>query len=271
MISLSNNPQNPGNDVKLDNNDSAFFNEVNNNITLYGQLPYNIPQKLIIDCIKDAAKYFYEWHPAMTKPAYYYVDFNKAFTNTLQTVEPTRSIKQRGIILPLSPKIAVVRKIYESKNSANYQDLIDETFINSGSNRLSSTVGIDKNMFFTEIATRMVEANMIENILGTTIAFKYNHFDNVLYLKTIPSSNSLMIECKAFVHIHNLYRNSYFKRLVVGYAKRQLKRLIGGHTFELPGGVTLNADEICNNLDDIETTENIIKSMSTVGDIIMER
>ena len=53
--------------------------------------------------------------------------------------------------------------------------------------------------------------------------------------------------------------------------KKELKRLIAGHTFNLPGGVTVSADEICNNLDDAENVENLIKSSSGVGDIIMKR
>lgn len=269
-ISLDNNNQNDGNDFALDAVDISFFNEINNDITIFGQLPYNIPKALIVNCIIDAAKYFFEWHPRVDRPAFYLVDVNHKFINELIEHDGP-SYKKGGVTLPMDPSISVVRKIHENKNTFGFQDMIDENYSNSTIGNRSSTTGINSNMFFTEIATKMVEINMINSILGTTIAFRFNQFDNTLYLKTLPKSETVLIECKAKVHIHNLYRNPYFKRLVLGYSKRHLKRLIGGHTFELPGGVTLNADEICNNLDDIETVEALIKASSSAGNLILER
>lgn len=274
MIELANNPQSNNNQVVLDAVDTEFFNRINNRITMYGQIPYNIPKMLIIDCIKSAARYFYELYPGVTKPTHYLVklsDFDSV-RSEISTGHADKTIQERSKFLKLSHRISVVRKIHEPKFGYNFHDMIDETYSNQG--HLSGDkrhTGIDNNLFFTEITSKMVEVNMINAIMGTTIAFKFNQQDKTLYLKSAPRFDNLLIECKANVHIHNLYNDPYFERLVLGYSKRELKRLIGGHTFELPGGVVLNADEICNNLEDIETVEEKIKMMSTMGDIIIKR
>lgn len=274
MITLDNNPQNSNNSVILDAVDTEFFNRINNGITLYGQLPYSIPRNLIIDCIKRAARYFYEWYPGVTKPTYYVASLSD-FINTkneITTGAVNKTITEKSRFLNLSHRISVVRKIHEPGYGYNFQDMVDETYSNQGlSSGDKRHTGIDNNLFFTELTTKMVEVNMIQAMMGTTIAFKFNQHDKTLYLKSAPKSDKVLIECKSNVHIHNLYNDSFFERLVMGYSKRELKRLIAGHTFELPGGVVLNADEICNNLEDIESVEEKIKLMSTMGDIIIKR
>jgi len=274
MITLINNPQNPNNNVNLDEKDLEFFNRINNNITLYGQLPYNIPQQLIIENIKSAARFFYEYHPMVTKPVFYVLTLDKFEDKQylISTGDSTKNINQFEKIIKLSPRIKVVRKIYDNDQGHNWDDLIDESYSNGPIGlTYGANGGIDSQLFYTEITTKMVEVQALTSMMTTTITFKYNQFDNTLYLRTKPKTDQILIECKATVHIHNLYNNPYFERLVLGYSKRDLKRLIAGHTFQLPGEVTINAEEICNNLEDIETVEQLIKSQSTAGDIILKR
>lgn len=273
-ITLNNNPQNHLNNIELDSYDIQFYNEISNEITLYGQIPYTIPKPAIISSIIDAARYFFEWHPRADKPAYFLVDTNKDFINGLVVNSQSNGNKlvQRGVWLPLNKNISVVQKVYEAGDVYNFSEVVDENFSNAGIGMgYSQNFGINTNLFFTEITTKMVELQMLKSILSTTITFKFNQHDGILYLKTLPKSSSILIECKAHIHIHNFYNNPYFKRMVLAKCKKKLKRLIAGHTFELPGGVTLNADDICDNLEDEERVEDIIKAQSTTGNIIHKR
>ena len=68
-----------------------------------------------------------------------------------------------------------------------------------------------------------------------------------------------------------LYEDNYFERYVIANVKRELKRIIGSHTIPLPGGATLNVDEICNNIEDAENIEEKIRAMNGTGDIISQR
>lgn len=45
--------------LELTNEDRKFIELVQNRITVYGQIPYTVPQKLIIDLIKESAMYFF--------------------------------------------------------------------------------------------------------------------------------------------------------------------------------------------------------------------
>jgi hypothetical protein len=58
---------------------------------------------------------------------------------------------------------------------------------------------------------------------------------------------------------------------VIANVKKELKRILGGHVFPLPGDVTISAEEICNNIEDAADVETIIKAGGGVGDIIVKR
>ncbi len=268
MIQLNNSNQNPLNNIKLDKHDAYFVNKINNEITLFGQIPYTVPQQIIVQSIIDAADYFYMWWVQATRKKFFICDVDKSFLNTYNLITTERKVS-----LPLSRNISVVNKIYEPESGANFTEMVADYASSSAEDFGYNTQahGINRNIHFQEIATKMVEINAINNIFGTTIAFNFNQEECVLYLKTLPKSNTILIDCDANIHVHSLYRNNYFKRLVVGYTKRHLKRVLGSHTFELPGGVTLNVEEICNNLEDIENVEEKIKISSTVGNIIVKR
>ena len=107
-------------------------------------------------------------------------------------------------------------------------------------------------------------------VFGTAVVFHYSNLTHKIRFAT-PVFSNLVLECIINIDVQNLYNDDLFIRHTIGRTKQELKRLIAGHVFELPGGTTLNAEEICNNLEDVENVENTIKAGSGIGDIIMSR
>ena len=52
----------------------------------------------------------------------------------------------------------------------------------------------------------------------------------------------------------------------------ELRRLLGGHTFQLPGEVQLNVDELCANCnEEVQEVKDILKGSTGIGDLILQR
>ena len=111
----------------------------------------------------------------------------------------------------------------------------------------------------------------IKQMFKNTVSFRFNMYTHELIFKKMPKVDTIILDCLVCNNISTLYQDNFFERHVIANVKKELKRIIGGHTIPLPGGATLNVDEICNNIDDIENIENLIKAMNGTGDILSTR
>jgi len=58
-------------ELQLVQADREFINSVSDQITVFGQIPYNVPEKLIISIIKQSARYFYRHYWKATQKTFY--------------------------------------------------------------------------------------------------------------------------------------------------------------------------------------------------------
>ena len=277
------NKSNSKNKLTLSNADREFVDLVNDRITLYGQIPYTVPEKLIVSMIKSSAKYFYKYYGSAWQTKYYYIK-SKDIVQYLDdnpddnflTVDAANHFI--NIQIPLSPRIRIVQEVTETnQNNAGTQGQSFTGFVNPSISEQSTfggdgAIGINNNLFIIETAVRMVETTVFNVIFKSKIGFDYNHNTAILVLKRKPSVGAnIVLTVQADIDIHNMYNDSFFERHVIASCKGELKRLLGGHTIELPGGATMNPDEICAGADDKDKIEELIKAGSGVGDIIMKR
>lgn len=260
--------QNTYNPYSVNKADMDFISLVNNKITGYGQIPYQVPRELIIDCIKSAAKLFYEYHPSTLHNRFYVID-----TRDIYPDKDGRWYQKPFII---DPKIMVIRKIFDVDNSFLSKDdfnIYETNNVLSGTHiNMNNTAGINNNMFMIENAVKMVELSALENMFKPTVAYDYNWHTNELYIKKSFSTHTkLVLDCFVCNNVETLYKNFLFEKYVIALTKRELKRILGAHTIQLAGNATLNVDEICNNLEDIENIEDKLRTMSGIGDIILTR
>jgi hypothetical protein len=129
---------------------------------------------------------------------------------------------------------------------------------------------INNNLFIVETAVKAVESRAFDNIFSSRLPYDFSPATHELILKRNPINN-IILDVYADNDISCLYNDTFFERHVLANTKKELKRLIAGHVFELPGGVTMSADEICNDIEDASKVEELIKAGGGVGDIILRR
>lgn len=267
MISLNSSNQN--NKLSLTPKDRDFVDLILNRITMYGEIPYSIPELLVVDLIKSSFKFFLQWSPAAVETSYYRIAnsdlIHYAGTDNFQM-----------LTVQIDPRIRTVWTIHQTNTSQGRYSYDDGdkfetgTIAGASANRPELT-GINNNLYLLESAVKMVEQKAYDNMFSSGLAFDYSYETNTLLLKAKPTGSSMVLKVSKAVHIHNLYANSFFERHVIAKAKFELKRKIGGHTVTLPGGATLNADEICAGMDDAEKVEDLVKAGSGMGDVILKR
>lgn len=267
---------NPNNDLtsnktfnpySINESDSLFINLIQNRITGYGQIPYTVPTNLIIDVIKSSAKYFYQWYPLALHHSFFAI-------KTSDVIKKTGYVDFTKSSVKLNKRIKVILKIHEAINYLGRADdfnAFDTQNVISGSALQTNGSGIDNNMFLIENAVKMVEISAIQQMFKTIVSFRFNMYTHELIFKKMPTANSVVLDCLVCNDITALYEDIFFERHVIANVKRELKRIIGTHTIPLPGGATLNVEELCNNIEDAENIEEKLRAMNGTGDIISQR
>lgn len=269
MIEINTSLPNASNKQSLSPADRDFVDLLNNRLTMFGQLSYNIPEKMYIECIKSSAKWFYKYAANAN-----YRKFLKIKTTDLLDIAGTLAFTTTGYkSVHLHPSIRVVKEIHRTNKNNQITSMEVINNVTQGMNTSyygQSLLGINNNLYITEAFCKMVEENVMDAIMGESIPFDYNPLTNDLYLFKNITTN-IMLETLCDIPLQNLYNDSLFERHVTGCCKRELKRLIAAHVIELPGNATVSAEEICNNLEDIEAVETAVKASSGMGDIIMRK
>lgn len=255
------------NPYEVNESDLLFITLIQNRINGYGQIPYNVPTNLIIDVIKSSAKYFYQWYPLSLHQSFYAIK-----VSDIINIQGYNDFNKKTI--KLNPRIKAIIKCYEaipyySKNDDfNIMDM--QSTIAGGYVAINGS-GINNNLFLIENAVKMVELSALKQMFKTTVSFRFNMYNHELIFKKMPKVDTIILDCLVCNDISTLYQDNFFERHVIANVKKELKRIIGGHTIPLPGGATLNVDEICNNIDDIENIETLIRAMNGTGDILSTR
>lgn len=274
MIEINGNPSTQSKGIKLLPVDSEFIERINNRLTLFGQLAYTIPEKMIIEVIKNSARFFYKWYPESKQRSYYYIlkkDIEQFYGNEFPDAKASGF---RGYAIRLHPKVSVVINCFECNSAYNVtsMDIIDNMVtIQRNTTYNNSLLGINNNLWIQEAAVKMVEYQAMESIFKADIPFDYNPLTKIFLINRTEIKNNLVIETESQIDIQYLYNDNLFERHVIANSKKELKRLLASHTIQLPGDTIMNTDEICAGTDDAEIVEQLVKGSSGIGDIILMR
>ena len=249
--------------IELTVADKNFIQLIDNRITAYGQIPYTIPTKLIINVIQDSARFFYNYSWKFGRRCFYRVtiadimEFTKNYDSSIGG--------EVGYYVQLPSYIHVIRDIYETDKPASQvpKDQVEYSRSPFGNER-----GINIDMYRLEAVCKTTEEAAVNTIGTASVPFNFSRMDGTLRIGKKLEKN-IILDTQSAVPLQTMYNDGYFIRHVLGCCKRELKRIIGGHTKPLPGGVTLNVEELCNNLEDIEAVETLIKATSSMGDVIL--
>ena len=269
---------------ELSRADNDFVNYIQNRLTSYNHIPYALPVPLIVDLIRETAKFFYNnwwgssensfWTIDRKDIQHFRQDWSVGESRCFNNCCTVRESISYSITLP--HKIQNVLDIYEVgkaiDNDITSNALTDQAqILASQSTSVSgmSLVGINNNLYIEERVCRMVERTAMKSVMGTMVPFNFNVVTKNLIIHQEIQYN-LALRCLSNVNVQCLYDHELFQRYVLYRAKEELKRIIGAHTVELPGGTTLNIEEICNT-DGFEDLKEKIKISSGLGDVILQK
>lgn len=209
-----------------------FIAEIRNEITISGMLPYDIPENEYIRIIDQAKLWFYNNYKNAVEIQYFVIE------NYWFTTEQFK--KTRFIQLP-----ECVYSVYECKEI-------------KGGNRIGGYIGPEFNFNRMMAADLHFSAGASDDIVlrvaqwsfwDLTKAFILEHlnFDFNVNTKRIrilgrnPRHN-VLLETYISIPEENLFDDYYFKRYCVSKCKQSLARMFSAFQFNLPGGITINAD-----------------------------
>ena len=92
------------------------------------------------------------------------------------------------------------------------------------------------------------------------LTYNYNEFSNDLVILGALGRSDLVLQCFKRLKIQDLYKNYYFFRYCVALGLRSMATIMGTFEFKLPGGVTLNYNNMREQAnDEIEKINEWIK------------
>lgn len=264
--------------IQLDEYDREFIDYLKNRVNAYGQLPYNLNEQMAIELIKESAKWFYQWYTRAVVQNLWGLIEKKEIANYLtgNGSKPLLEIATFSVKLPVG--VEAVLDVYErgSKSASGYSNSVDagtDDFTNSmyASSSFSNTYnyGINNNLYVIEKSCKLISNNVYESCTSRMVSYSYDRISHDLTIND-NINQDIIIRYDERVHLKYLYQDDMFRQYVLLKCYKEMRRIVGGHSIELPSGVSVNVDELYN-YDDIEKIEEQIKSGSGIGDQIIWR
>jgi len=265
--------------IQLLPEDRDFIDMLKARCDLDGQLPYKLNELTAIRIIKECARFFYKWYiNAQVKNVWGLIskdEIKRYLTNNGS--EPFRDVASFSVKLP--PAVRGVWEVFERGSTSIDPDInasaMTDTIqllnrqYNSTLSGGYSLLGINNNLYMEEAVCRLFSNNALESITSVMVSYSYSYESRLLIINK-NLKEDLIIKYDQNIDLKYLYEDTYFERYCVARCFKEMRRLVGGHTIDLPGGATTNVEEMYP-IDDISTIEEYVKSGSTVGDIVIQR
>lgn len=265
--------------IELSVDDREFLDMLKNKCNSYGQLPYNLNELTGIQIIKEAARYFYKWYHAAVAQRLWGLIEKKDIVNFLTNngSVPFKQIATFNVKLP--PAVRCVTNVFERGTSSIKAESIASqlsdasSFVQyqygSGISGGYSILGINAMLYVSETVCRMSENNVYESCASVMIDYSYNVNTKDLFINH-NLDHDIIIQYDADIPLKYLYADDYFERYCIAKCYKEMRRVVGSHTIDLPSGATVNLDEMYD-ISDIENIERIVHDGSGVGDVIIWR
>jgi hypothetical protein len=210
-----------------------LINDITDEITFSGALPYSLPEKEIIRIIENDSKYFYDnWRYAVESR--YLILPTELFKNEAYK-------KFRQIQLPDCVQFVVDFK--EAKGGSIFstidRDLADQKFIGS---EIFLTPFIGESIMYRTVMFSFLD--LTKSMILDTIAYDYNKNTKMLgIIGHTPKTNGVIRFWKK-LEADKLYEDELFQRYVRAHAKVRLAHMLQTFNYTLPGDVTVNYQAI---------------------------
>jgi hypothetical protein len=230
-----------------------LITDINDEITFSGALPYGLPEKEIKRIIENAARYFWDnWRYAVESR--YLLLPLELFNN------PTFK-KLRQIQLPDCVQFVVDFK--EARGGSMFatidRDFSDQKFIGS---EIFLTPFLGESIMYRTVMFSFLD--LTRAMVLDTIAYDYNKNTKLLgVLGHTPKTNAVVRVFKKLEY-DKLFEDEMFQRYVRSHAKVRLSHMLQTFNYTLPGGVTVNYQNIVTTAEkEMEEVKTMMKGENT--------
>lgn len=239
-----------------------FCESIQQEMSVNGAIPFNIPIESIAQLTKNTKTMFYKSYSDATEEMFIAIPreeiLKKNFRHGVAKMDgegDKKVTKDRRGAYMLPEGVVSVVGVYEiggfageagwnsgllGKSSGDislhrmlYQSVYDRTM----------AVSADNTMYY--ICTEAF-LDMSRQLFQNMISFNYNRLTNNLrFLGELPKSD-VVLDVLVRVPDCDLYTDDLFRRYVIAECKIQLGRILGAFNYTMPGNISINVDAIAN-------------------------
>lgn len=242
-------------DLRLSPVDFAFIERVTERVTSSNALPFNIPKGQMPDIIRRAAQYHYEWNPDATEQRWLLLPSGSIqqarqldFNAPLRLPDYVKAIFQvytsgAGISLGISSRDFARAVLFQSY-STNYRAF------STGQTGTGQTFRQSYAASHPTVSSNIVslfEYSNYKSVFNKGIRFHFNENSHIFNVMGQTNGASIVVDAVIKLALEDLYNDIYFEDYVCALIEQQLGRIMMTFNFTLPGGITVNYDQIKEN------------------------
>jgi hypothetical protein len=233
--------------------EQQLITDINDEITFSGALPYGLPEKEIKRIIENDSRYFWDnWRHAVE---------SRYLLLPIELFQNASFKKLRQIQLPDCVQFVVDFK--EAKGGSIFatidRDFSDQKFIGS---EIFLTPFIGESIMYRTVMFSFLD--LTKAMVLDTIAYDYNKNSKLLgVIGRTPATNAVVRVFKKLDQ-DKLFEDEMFQRYVRAHAKVRLAHMLQTFNYTLPGGVTVNYQNIVATAEkEMEDVKAMMKGENT--------
>ncbi len=227
--------------------------DINDEITFSGAMPYGLPEKEVKRIILNDSRYFWDnWRHAVE---------SRYLLLPLELFQNSTFKKFRQIQLPDCVQFVVDFK--EAKGGSIFatidRDFAEQKFIGS---EIFLTPFIGESIMYRTVMFSFLD--LTKAMMLDTIAYDYNKNSKLLgVIGRTPKTNAVIRVFKKLDQ-DKLFEDEMFQRYVRAHAKVRLSHMLQTFNYNLPGGVTVNYQNIVSTAEkEMEAVNQMMKGENT--------
>ncbi|BBI90394.1 neck protein [Tenacibaculum phage PTm1] len=247
-----------GNKIKFENltpDDIDFLNIINDNVTSSNSLPFDVPIDQVLRITIRSLKWFWYWYEDATQESTLYIPFTE-----IQEKQKVSKAGNVDLLLPEGIEGVFDVKPVGGSNFTSIAKSLRYPLLNALRNTYASSYGganggmsgfrsqYGQGSFSTVDSTlQMYELSQYKTMSQRGYRFSFNKNSRILRLMTGSIGGGIV--CQAFERLEPqlMYGDQLFEDYVTAKVEEALGKIVSTFNFELPGGVTINYDEIKSN------------------------
>ena len=230
-----------------------LITDINDEITFSGALPYSLPEKELKRIITNDCRYFWDnWKHAVESR--YLLLPQELFKN-----ENFRKLRQ----IQLPDCVQFVVDFKEAKGGSIFatidRDFAEQKFIGS---EVFLTPFIGESIMYRTVMFSFLD--LTKSMLLDTIAYDYNKNTKLLGVLGRTPATAAVIRVFKKLEPEKLFEDELFQRYVRAHAKVRLSHMLQTFNYTLPGGVTVNYQNIVTTAEkEMEEIKLMMKGENT--------